>query len=977
MEFDECEESKRELYISEIKQEEQRSVVNVRCSTATSICSVTWTHRTTGCDVISTVTTTIPIKNGNMRDIKMYNMEMRKIKAPGRKPGLNVYVNPLEDDATGGNCRSRKHFNDILRAEKVAFMTRLHKSRHLRATTENISVVIIQRIFRGYWVRWHMDQIFRRVQAGAVLRQTMRAGAAARGVLFSSLSEHRAQYGATRSRAAIVIQCAFRCYVCRSFIRRRRWEMFLRRRHDAAVRIQCLVRARSATEKVGVLRERRVMYLRFRAAVMLQSVYRGILGKRRVRRRMFKLRWVAARMIQGAFRGRNTRKAFAIYLAAAERIKLYKAARGVQKIVRARISRARVRRMRMRRLFKRAFDSATRIQTLMRLVLCNKRVLQLMLVRQKQRDAAEALQREAQERDEEAKAQELADSIDIFVQTRLGNTVNVDSLYHHEVEAGTDVVHCTNEEGDTILSVAARYGHMDIVRKCLQWGFDVNHENASGESVIALALAAEKGHLDLVMYIMQSQPTLSTKESADAEDTFLTATGQVRCGEHDMGLVLTAAAGASDSRYLRTLLEISDCQVDTPHPVTEATALHVASEAGCLEMVQMLVKAGAKTDCVDDMGHSPLQKACCGGNVEVVKLLLGLIDGYTNDAFPANDAERSDMLLKKDSDGKDTLLLAAIRGRGAVVEFISKTADMSSRTISDEIGWAADDIECAVQLAVSGNVPCLEFLVEANFDLSWAPESSGTNMAMAACRVGQCGVLDFLLQQKADFSATDEQGKNALHYAAECTQENVIPYLLAAGSDKMANSKLSPALLTCQDSQGRSVLHIVAEYNSTLSFELVALEHMDKALSTVDSAGRSPLHIACANRYSQMIREMIRMGADATAVDNSGKNAIWHYVYSQSDRAAIDLHPECDLEVLKVLLNAGCPLFSYPHRSIEASAALYREFCAKPDISIRENVTRSLEATDLFAAASKLTLLTTLSNILNAEDEWRLGEIAV
>jgi hypothetical protein len=65
-------------YIKRLEEEKQKSIVNVRCAESTTVCVLTWTHRTTGCDVISTVTTTIPIKNGNMKDIKMYNKEMRK-----------------------------------------------------------------------------------------------------------------------------------------------------------------------------------------------------------------------------------------------------------------------------------------------------------------------------------------------------------------------------------------------------------------------------------------------------------------------------------------------------------------------------------------------------------------------------------------------------------------------------------------------------------------------------------------------------------------------------------------------------------------------------------------------------------------------------------------------------------------------------------------------------------------------------------
>ena len=43
-----------------------------------------WTYRNTGCDVISVVTTTLPVRNGAMKDIKIFNKEMRRIK-PSKK----------------------------------------------------------------------------------------------------------------------------------------------------------------------------------------------------------------------------------------------------------------------------------------------------------------------------------------------------------------------------------------------------------------------------------------------------------------------------------------------------------------------------------------------------------------------------------------------------------------------------------------------------------------------------------------------------------------------------------------------------------------------------------------------------------------------------------------------------------------------------------------------------------------------------
>ena len=65
-------------YIRSKKEMMQRNVVNIRTS-STSVADLTsWTFRTTGCDVVSVVTTTVPVKNGTMKDIKLHNKEMRR-----------------------------------------------------------------------------------------------------------------------------------------------------------------------------------------------------------------------------------------------------------------------------------------------------------------------------------------------------------------------------------------------------------------------------------------------------------------------------------------------------------------------------------------------------------------------------------------------------------------------------------------------------------------------------------------------------------------------------------------------------------------------------------------------------------------------------------------------------------------------------------------------------------------------------------
>ena len=67
----------RDEYITRLYRDRQNQIVNVRNESALTSTVLTWSHRTTNCDVISTITTTVPIKNGNMNDIKLYSKNIK------------------------------------------------------------------------------------------------------------------------------------------------------------------------------------------------------------------------------------------------------------------------------------------------------------------------------------------------------------------------------------------------------------------------------------------------------------------------------------------------------------------------------------------------------------------------------------------------------------------------------------------------------------------------------------------------------------------------------------------------------------------------------------------------------------------------------------------------------------------------------------------------------------------------------------
>ena len=57
------------------------------------------------------------------------------------------------------------------------------------------------------------------------------------------------------------------------------------------------------------------------------------------------------------------------------------------------------------------------------------------------------------------------------------------------------------------------------------------------------------------------------------------------------------------------------------------TALHMASTHSEAVIVDMLLKKGAKSRCIDENESTPLAYACAEGSVEIVKMLFDYADG--------------------------------------------------------------------------------------------------------------------------------------------------------------------------------------------------------------------------------------------------------------------------------------------------------------------------------------------------------------
>ncbi|XP_069018972.1 protein phosphatase 1 regulatory subunit 12A isoform X1 [Embiotoca jacksoni] len=158
------------------------------------------------------------------------------------------------------------------------------------------------------------------------------------------------------------------------------------------------------------------------------------------------------------------------------------------------------------------------------------------------------------------------------------------------VESGSDVNRGDNE-GWTPLHAAASCGFIQITKYLIEHGAHVGAVNSEGE--LPLDVATE----DAMERLLKAE---IKKQGVDVDNA---RKEEERIMHQDATAVLAG------------------CGTLTPHPNTEATALHVAAAKGYIEVLKVLLKCEVDVDSRDIDGWTPLHAAAHWGQEEVCTLL--------------------------------------------------------------------------------------------------------------------------------------------------------------------------------------------------------------------------------------------------------------------------------------------------------------------------------------------------------------------
>ena len=208
------------------------------------------------------------------------------------------------------------------------------------------------------------------------------------------------------------------------------------------------------------------------------------------------------------------------------------------------------------------------------------------------------------------------------------------------LNAGANV-NAENYDDGTPLHLAAEKGQVEVVKALLDTGADVNAEQNSFSDNTPLHIAAEKGQVKVVEALLDASADIHAQDRRDR--TPLHSASYYSRTEVVKALLAAGANVHARNEYDRTLLQVGVllglCPA-TPklwrlflHPAQMSNAknkygetpLHDAAEEGQVEVVKVLIAAGADTEVMNKYGETPLDLARKRGKTEVVKILRDVV----------------------------------------------------------------------------------------------------------------------------------------------------------------------------------------------------------------------------------------------------------------------------------------------------------------------------------------------------------------
>ncbi|MFN2254630.1 MAG: ankyrin repeat domain-containing protein [Candidatus Promineifilaceae bacterium] len=377
------------------------------------------------------------------------------------------------------------------------------------------------------------------------------------------------------------------------------------------------------------------------------------------------------------------------------------------------------------------------------------------------------------------------------------------------VESGADP-NLQDRRGNTALHQAARIGNMEAVTLLIEHGADVNLPNNGGVTALDIAVDEET----VAMLRDAGATTDSANDTAALEKELIAniqagnaaAVEELLNGGVDPDFVdqwgnnapLPLAAKEGRLEIVQLLVEagadVNNSTMNGRTPfgsaLTAAPALLYAAAWDHLDIVEFLLANGADPNAVEEGdGGTPLQIAAWFNYPEIVTILL------------ENGAEVD--IRRTDEDGMTPLHGAASTGAKEVVALLIEAgADVNLQ----DFRFGNTALLYAVVYALEGDtqVEMTRMLLDAGADPNLASKRGKTPIMTAVQNNNIRGlneIITMLLEAGADPNRQDYIGDSPLHYAARAGEDEVVALLIEHGAavDSLNNAGQTPLDVATND----------------------------------------------------------------------------------------------------------------------------------------------------------------------------------
>ena len=453
----------------------------------------------------------------------------------------------------------------------------------------------------------------------------------------------------------------------------------------------------------------------------------------------------------------------------------------------------------------------------------------------------------------------------------------------------------TDDDGNTLLHLAADAGHPQVIAVAVKSGASVTVTNRKGLNPCQLAQirSEEKKHVSGLHYNSLSDGLHQACSEGDVERLkFLLCQGARLSDKGGIGdTPLQSACHAGQTEVASLLIQLG-ADINAKDWFNRYTPLHCACENGHVDTVRLLVEHGADVNLKGEGGDTPLHYACQNVHVDTVRLLVehGVDVNVKRDdgdtplhyACESGDVDIVRLLVElgadvnvKSDDGDTPLHRACQSGD---VDTVRLLVDLRA-----DVNVKRDDGDTPLHRACeSGDVDTVRLLVDLRADVN-VKRDDGDTPLHRACESGDVDTVRLLVDLRADVNVKRDDGVRPLHYACQNGHVNTVRLLLKQG-----------AAVNVKRDDGNTPLHRACESGDVDTVRLLVEHGADVNVKSDD--GDTPLHYACENGHVETVRLLEEHSVDVNVMGKYGDTPL-HYACGNGHADTVRLLVELGADV--------------------------------------------------------------------------------